>query len=115
MHCYDRQGNEIDMFTAAMKLPKYRRVLGDHIIGYWISTVWLGIDHGWGDRPMIFETMIWGPSDKILNYQDRYSTEVAARLGHVEAIAWVRANFSLERHHARHHSRSKSRSPRPPA
>lgn len=101
MKCYDRNGNEIDHIKWAMSAQKYRRVLQDHVIGYWISTIWLGLDHGWDGRLAIFETMIWDPNDKILNYQDRYSNEVAARLGHCEAITWVRANFSLEQHRKR--------------
>ena len=98
---YDRNGNEISPADMAMKPPKYRRVLEDYVLGYWISTVWLGIDHGWGHGLAIFETMIWDPHKEILDYQERYGTEVAARVGHCNAITWVRTNFSLERHRAR--------------
>jgi len=96
---YDRQGNEIEMWDWAMRPEKYRRVLGDHVIGYWVSTIWLGLDHTFGRAKQIFETMIFGPDGSTLNYQDRYSTEIAARCGHVEAIRWVRDNFSLARHY----------------
>jgi hypothetical protein len=98
---YDRDGKEIELMDWATRPRKYRRVLGDHVIGYWISTIWLGLDHTFGRDKLIFETMIWAPDDSILNYQERYSTEVAARLGHCDAITWVRERFSLERHRAR--------------
>src|SRR3954462_13302268 len=97
---YDRQGKEIEFVDWATRAPKYRRVLGDHVVGYWISTIWLGLDHSFGNK-RIFETMIWSPDDVTLNYQERYATEVAARVGHCEAITWVRVNFGPERHRAR--------------
>ncbi len=54
--------------------------------GIRVSTVFLVIDHSWGDGPpLIFETMIFGgPHDE---FQERYSTRAQAEEGHVRACA----------------------------
>jgi hypothetical protein len=51
--------------------------------GVFVSTVWLGLDHNYGfnNRPLIFETMVFGPGDHSEDCL-RYSTEEEARLGH---------------------------------
>jgi hypothetical protein len=55
--------------------------------GYYVSTVWLGINHQWGDGPpLIFETMVTNPSGGWEDYQERYSTENEAILGHMRAV-----------------------------
>ena len=51
----------------------------DFIKGWRISTVWLGLNHGWGNEIQIFETMIFKAGtekkecDFIDMYQERYS------------------------------------------
>jgi len=72
--------------------------------GYEVSTVWLGLNHAWDDGPpLIFETMIFSLIDKetsellgsdrkfrkALGYQQRYSTEQEAIIGHEKAIEYV--------------------------
>lgn len=37
----------------------YTRVAADDVGPYLISTVWLGLDHGFGGPPLIFETMVF--------------------------------------------------------
>lgn len=63
--------------------------------GTTISTVFLGLDHGWGrsQRPVLFETMIFGPGkgDTAWDFQERYCTEAQALEGHERARAHVRA------------------------
>ena len=51
-----------------------------------VSTVFLGLDHSYGDSPpLLFETMIFGgPHDE---YQERYSTWDEAEEGHKRACA----------------------------
>lgn len=87
---YDRDGNPISM-------ERWRELYADrdYVIvkqedideGHWLSTVWLGLDHGWGGTLKIFESMIFnkdpnGDSD----WQDlecrRYSTLREAQEGH---------------------------------
>lgn len=53
-----------------------------------VSTVFLGLDHQWGDGPpLVFETMVFGgPLD---GEQDRYSTWDEAAAGHAEMVRRV--------------------------
>ena len=59
--------------------------------GYFVSTVWLGIDHSFSflepHTPLIFETMVF---PKKGNYKDldmdRYSTEKEALSGHNKMV-----------------------------
>lgn len=68
--------------------------------GGWVSTVWLGINHNWfGGKPLIFETMLFGPGGNGDYDMDRYSTEAEAKEGHermvklwrfrIHKIAWI--------------------------
>lgn len=82
----------------------YKRVAATEVkIGrkkYWVSTVWLGLDHSFSwsaDKPnpcpIIFETMIFNNSkddDSALSYQTRYCTEAEALEGHEKAIEWLK-------------------------
>lgn len=53
-----------------------------------VSTVFLGIDHGFGGAPMWFETMIFaGPLDQS---QRRYATWTEALEGHEDAVEELR-------------------------
>jgi hypothetical protein len=98
---YDRAGNPLgdDGLTVWAKtyegasLADQRRVAETTLLGgtpwrsIWVSTVWLGLDHGWGDGPpLIFESMIFfqdGPHPWVDEEMDRYSTEAQALVGHV--------------------------------
>ena len=60
---------------------------------WWVSTVFLGFDHGFGDGPMLlFETMVFRKG-KGMDDQDcrRYSTWKEAICGHQETVEkWER-------------------------
>jgi hypothetical protein len=93
---YDRQGHPLDLQAWAHKLEDmdYKIVRQDHVDGHFVSTVWLGLDHGmFGGPPLIFETMIFDQRadahsfDEV--YCERYTTEDAARVGHDRAIEWL--------------------------
>jgi hypothetical protein len=62
-----------------------------------ISTVFLCIDHGLlGDSPpVLWETMIFweGRDDGLGDWQQRYTSEEAARAGHKAAVALVKATL----------------------
>lgn len=63
------------------------------IHGLYISTVFLALNHGWGNgEPVLFETMIFDEIEHhpdLDNYQDRYTTWEEAETGHLSAIAMV--------------------------
>lgn len=68
-----------------------RRVDETLLEGYRISTVFLGLDHGFGPSwkaPLIFETMVFGSSYDG-EYQERCCTWEEALTQHQEAIKWV--------------------------
>ena len=54
-----------------------------------VSTVFLGLDHLFGDKgdPILFETMIFGGEHD--QWQDRYSTWDAAVEGHNKAVSMI--------------------------
>ena len=57
----------------------------------WVSTVWLGINHQYGDGPpLIFETMVFSEDDDVDGYMRRYSTEAEARTGHNAVVIELR-------------------------
>lgn len=52
-----------------------------------VSTVFLGIDHGYNGEVLLFETMIFGGEHD--HYQERYATWEEAEAGHQRAIELV--------------------------
>lgn len=63
-----------------------RRVAKDEIGPRTVSTVFLALDHSFrGGRPLLFETMIFGPEDD--EYQERCSTWAEAEAMHARAVA----------------------------
>lgn len=54
-----------------------------------VSTVGLGIDHGWGYGPLIFETMVFAEGSSLDEQMARYSTEAQARAGHTALVIEV--------------------------
>lgn len=90
---FDRQGNPIsfERWAELMSMDEYRRVAWDEPhVGVYISTVWLGLNHGCSlDEPLIFETMVFNsPSDQDCR---RYTSEVEAHVGHLSAVERVSA------------------------
>ena len=66
------------------------RIAKDEIGDVNISTVFLGLDHQYGDGPpLLYETMIFGGEHD--GYQERYSTEEQAKRGHKKACEMVEA------------------------
>lgn len=55
-----------------------------------VSTVFLGIDHSFGDgEPLLFESMVFGGTSD--QYQERYTTIEAAEAGHKRILTIVKA------------------------
>jgi|SRR6185503_9265685 len=76
-----------------------RRVACDEIGDVRVSTVFLGLDHQYGDGPpLLFETMVFGgPLDGEM---DRYSTWDEAAAGHVAMT--VRVTLAAKEGEAHH-------------
>lgn len=63
-----------------------RMICRDEFGDITVSTVFLGVDHNYGDGPpLLFETMIFGGEHD--QYQERYSTRLQAVEGHDRAVA----------------------------
>jgi hypothetical protein len=76
-----------------------RRVALDEVNGVRVSTVFLGLDHGWGrGAPVLWETMSFPREDtppddprwKWSDYQERYTSAADARAGHARVVEAVR-------------------------
>jgi hypothetical protein len=76
-----------------------RIVKSDMIQGIHVSTVFIGIDHGYswmhgvqpGYKPLLFETMVFGGEMDM--HQQRYSTWKGAEHGHDKIVERVRENL----------------------
>lgn len=73
---------------AAWMEQNKRQILLSTLNNIKISTVFLGINHNFGEgEPILFETMIFGGTHD--QYQDRYHTEEEAVEGHTKAMELV--------------------------
>lgn len=66
-----------------------RQLARDEIGGATVSTVFLGLDHGWGGIVQLWETMVFGGA--LEGEQVRYAARAEALAGHAEMVARVRA------------------------
>lgn len=100
---YDRDGLPIDQNRWASLLGDdgYKRVRRSKVISaadpaksFDVSTVWLGIDHGFGSGlPVIFETMVFAEGSSLDESCDRYTSLADAEAGHVAMITTVAARL----------------------
>lgn len=66
-----------------------RQIADDRIGAVRVSTVFLGVDHSFGNGdPLLFETMVFG--GPLNGEQWRYSTYSEAERGHAEAVSAVK-------------------------
>lgn len=105
---YDKEGRPLDQMSAWQLLEDwdYKRVDSTDVGPYWVSTVWLGLDHRFaGDGPpLIFETMVFlkGERDdpEHVGLQDidvvRYSSLQQAQEGHQAMVLLVEATLDEE-------------------
>jgi hypothetical protein len=108
MDCYDKEGKPIspEEYSRLHADGEYLRVDLTQIGPYTVSTVWLGLDHGFGRGPaVIFETMVftstaWNETrsrydpevEPLLDIDcRRYCTEEEATTGHEEVCLLIRA------------------------
>ena len=117
----DESGNVVpcDLMTWAHWLEENRaqRIIAQEDLphGYWISTVFLGLNHQWmlGQPPLWFETMVFKPPTNVPSpitgkihklgpeaFCDRYTTLEEARSGHeiikAKWLGWFRQIDSKE-------------------
>jgi hypothetical protein len=84
--------------------PAYVTVAKDEVPdGSRLSTVWLGLDHGWGGPPLFFETMRFSAMGEVLEFPDpetdesttelRYGSEEEAAAAHHEILRRLRVRL----------------------
>jgi hypothetical protein len=87
---FDRNGQPMttDQFADLFGDWNYKRVAKTKVGDAEVSTVWLGLDHGYEDTgPLIFETLVFGgPLDDEM---ERYATEAEALAGHEAMVVRV--------------------------
>lgn len=78
----------MEEFAMSMEDPLCRVVSNTMVEEIRISTVFLGLDHNYGEGPpILFETMIFGGAHD--QYQERYCTWEEAEEGHKVAVKLV--------------------------
>lgn len=90
---YDREGKPMAQAEWVRRFSdddEYKRVALDTVGAVRVSTVWLGLDHGFHDSaPIIFETMVFeGDRDGDC---ERYCTLDEAKAGHAAMVERVKA------------------------
>ena len=88
---YDKEGKPIEFMECGRLFEdeEYQIIKQETLPnGRWVSTVWLGLNHRYGDgAPLIFETMVFPEKD---NFSDevceRYSTLAEAEEGHKKMV-----------------------------
>lgn len=117
---FDRKGVPITMREWGMLMESldYRRVAWTEVGPYFVSTVWLGLNHNFFDGPpVIFETMVFSSElsfSRPVTLEDgteilggfphheshderRYHTEEEAVAGHVETVEQVQTVWEATR------------------
>jgi len=84
-----------------MRMNNKKHVSEEMVGNYWVSTVWLGLNHQFGfGRPLLFETMVFDHdpnSNRNEIYMNRYSTWQEAEEGHKKAVKWVKNGCKEEK------------------
>jgi len=76
-----------------------RRVALTVVGDYRVSTVFLGLDHGWGETPQWFETMVFGLGSARAQSDGtwRYATWEEALIGHDVAVTLISHDARVSR------------------
>ena len=86
--------DDIIEFSRAVEDFESRIVAQEKVGELFVSTVFLGIDHGWNrsNPPILFETMVFDPlNNEIEGLTERYATWDEAYEGHQNTVKKVSA------------------------
>lgn len=88
----DKTPKSVSMMEWAMWVEQdplnHRRIAWDEIETMQVSTVFLGMNHGYNGQVLLFETMVFGEGE-MSDYQERYETYDEALEGHARIVAQV--------------------------
>lgn len=100
---------EPDPLKWALAWEKQRVVKSTHVEDFRVSTIFLGLDHGFGGgSPVLFETMIFGPGEERDCF--RYCTRDEALAHHDQLVGKLRDDLAA----TPQATLSQFRLPRPP-
>jgi hypothetical protein len=89
----DDQGNPVVenniLLWGAWMERNERKIAYDEINGLRVSTVFLALDHGYGDNVELYETMVFPPNSYNDLYCRRYEIKQEALNGHAQILAMV--------------------------
>ena len=90
---YDRAGRPMSQMEWAVAFERPENAIVEQTTlpnGRWVSTVWLGLDHGHGDGPpLIFETLVFRNSGGHSELD--CASEEEAHAGHARMVEkWTR-------------------------
>lgn len=87
---FDKDGSLITLDEWAHKFEDFEyKSIGADVVGPWnVSTVWLGLDHSFGEPggPLIFESMVFPDGEWSDVDMNRYATLEDAKAGHVALV-----------------------------
>lgn len=83
----------------AMSMERDRRVALDEVENCRVSTVFLGLDHGYppDSEPLLFETMVFVKGEAFDAMTERYATHAQACEGHAKALHELRKYLAAMR------------------
>lgn len=85
-----------DVYDFETQDSRHKRVGLDEVGETRVSTVFLGLDHNWGDGPpILFETMVFSNDVDYDQYQYRYCTWDEAEKGHKLILSKVKNSEPL--------------------
>lgn len=93
----DKTYRPCDVMTWAKQFDRLDKHVADAYVGdYRVSTIWLGLDHSFGgDKPLLFETMIFEKDDYNDLFCRRYTTWDEAEKGHWAAVTALKTFLDL--------------------
>lgn len=92
---YNKEGKEITLEEWSKTYEYDDRVLyQEHVNGFFVSTVFLGLDHSFGDsdKPLIYETMVFIDGKWRDVFCERTPDTISATITHLKAVHWARLN-----------------------
>ena len=99
---YNRQCEPVEYNDADFSIEN-KRVTSDTVNGFWVSTVFLVIDHAFRfilsekHEPVLFETMVFKGGDGACeDCQWRYCTEEEALYGHKKIVEHILKNGTID-------------------
>jgi hypothetical protein len=81
----------LEQWGEIMEDVEQKVVKQDRVNGLLVSTVWLGMNHNFGEgEPLIYETMVFPEGSWEEMYMERYTTREQAIAGHEVALEWTK-------------------------